>query len=249
MSEKKAIGRALEKSLTLLQPLFSPRRPQTLVEKSFNKLSSEDQWDAYKKIKILVVTNSELALVFACQVGQARAVLSSIQLNSWLEESLSIYDHQGLYPAARILKEFDDFKQQLELRQTECLLKDIKPRLDIFIRGLVGRDLSVKKSEKVYTDTAFIYLPKSINQYESKRKNMALYKAMACFLWAQNWYGTFKQHGFQALSTQERLATYKNPILANNLFLRLENIRLLARIRIDFPGLIVLVPLVLLPLD
>lgn len=229
---------ALQDTLKVLQSLFSPRNPKSLVIKSFDLLSQSKQIKACQKVKMISASNAELALVFACQIGKASKLLSNLYVNAWVDNALAVYDHQGLYPAAHSLKNFVAFKKHQDKRQYACSIDEVKPLLDVFIRGLVGRGLSIKPSqEAIYTDTDYLYLPKSISKYNNKKKNIALYKAMSCFLWAQNQYGTFKRYDFNDQPIQGKLSLYKNRAQANALFLRLENIRLLSKIKHDLPGL------------
>ncbi len=221
----------------VLNPILSPRQSIDLIEASINNVGLEDQRFALHWIKVIAVSNIELAYVFATSFGKARKKLSLKGVKVWLSESLTIYDRAGLYPAIKALQEVSTFSLRHQQQHHTCKLEEVKPKLDVIIRGLAGRDLTVKPSSEIYTDTEHLYLPKSVSRYRDKRKNQALYKSMACFLWAQNWYGTFKQKSLESLSTQAKLDSYKNPELAKHYFLSLENVRLLANIERELPGL------------
>ncbi len=221
----------------ILGPILSPRQPFDVVESSLSSLNGKDQRFTLHWIKVISVSNIELAYVFACSMGDARKQLSQKGVRVWLLESLALYDREGLYPAMMCLQDIKAFTRRYEQQVYSCELKDVKSHLDIFIRGLAGRALSLKPNEDVYTDTKHLYLPESISKYRDKNKNKALYKAMACFLWAQTWYGTFKRKGYSSQTTQVRLESYSDSEMAKRYFLTLENIRLLANIERDLPGL------------
>ncbi len=221
----------------ILRPILSPRQPFDGVEVSLLSLSDGDQRFALHWIKVISVSNIELTYVFACSIGDAREKLSLKGVRVWLLESLAMYDREGLYPAMLSLQDIEGFAKRYARQVYSCELKDVKAHLNLFIRGLTGRALSLKENKDMYTDTEHLYLPESISKYRDKNKNRALYKAMACFLWAQTWYGTFKRKGYSSETTQARLDAYTDPETAKRYFLTLENIRLLANIERDFPGL------------
>lgn len=235
--EKISTHNTLSKIEEILKPILSPRQPMGAVEESLSSLSSEDQLFALHWIQVMSVSNIELTYTLAVNLGKARTSLSLKSVRVWLHESLALYDREGLYPAMQALNNIEGFKENHARLAYTSKLVDVKPKLDIFIRGLSGRSLALKPGDEIYTDTEHLYLPKSISKYREKHKNKSLYKAMACFLWAQTWYGTFKREAHTSLSTQARLDSYSNSALAKRYFLTLENIRLLANIERDLPGL------------
>ena len=231
------ISSILDAAEEALKPILSPRQPMEMVELSFSKLDNKEQRFALHWLGVIAVSNIELAYAFSVEIGEARQLFSLLCVEAWLKKSLSVYDREGLYPAIQILRDQTQFKAHYLRQQYVCYLDEVKPGLDIFIRGLAGRGLDLKRGMEVYTDTEHLYLPKSISRFPDKQQNKALYKSMACFLWAQTWYGTFKKKDYQSASTQSRLDFYEDTDRAKALFLKLENIRLLANIKRDLPGL------------
>ena len=228
----------LNKVEKTLEPILSPRQPLATVEASLKLLDEEDRLFALHWIEVIAVSNIELAYTFSILVGNARKQLSERGVRAWLHESLALYDQEGLYPAIQVLRDIRGFVGRYARLAYTCRLEDVKPGLELFIRGLAGRELTLKPSETVYTDTKTLYLPASISKYRDTNKNRRLYKAMACFLWAQTWYGTFRRKGgYSSPSTLSRLEAYENTKTATRYFLALENIRLLAKINRDLPGL------------
>jgi len=227
----------LDTAEELLKPILSPRQPIELVELSFSSLDRVGQQFALHWLGVIAVSNIELAYTFSIEVGEASRIMDLTCVEAWLKKTLSVYDREGLYPAIQILREQASFKVRYLQQQYICHLDEVKPGLDIFIRGLAGRGLYLKQGQDVYTDTEHLYLPETISRYRDKQQNKALYKSMACFLWAQTWYGTFKKKDYRAASTQSRLEAYDDVELAKKLFLKLENIRLLANIKRELPGL------------
>ena len=236
-AEHQNSAETLDRVAETLKPILSPRQSIDAIQASFAKLDTADQAFGLHWIKVIAVSNIELAYTFAVELGTAREKLNQKGLKIWLGESLTIYDREGLYPAVSALQGVDSFRQRFQKKRYQCALEEVKPKLDVFIRGLAGRALNLKPDSKTYTDTEHLYLPKTISHYQDKNKNKALYKSIACFLWAQTWYGTFKQKGINARTTQNRLDSYKNPTEAKRCFLSLENIRLLANIERELPGL------------
>ncbi len=228
---------ALTEIEQILKPILSPRQPLDAVELSLRSVSENDQLFVLHWVEVISVSNIELSYTFATLVGKARSELGLKGVRVWLHDSLALYDREGLYPAMQVLQDIGGFKDRYIRQSHTCSLKDVKPNLDIFIRGLAGRALSLKSGREVYTDTEYLYLPETITKYPDIEKNRLLYKAMACFLWAQTWYGTFRRKGYFSLTTQARLDSYNDPVTAKRYFLNLENIRLLANIERDLPGL------------
>lgn len=221
----------------LLSPILSPRQPFSAVEESLALLNPEAQASVLHWSRVVAASNIELSYAYATLAGDAVDRLSTRGVRIWLNDALTIYDREGLYPAIQALRDIDGFAARFRKQAYTCYLHEVKPRLDLFIRGLAGRALMLQPGAEVYTDTEFLYLPESISRYPDKSKNRALYKAMACFLWAQTWYGTFRREHYRSLSTEERINAYSNPRQARQYFLVLENIRLLAQIQRDLPGL------------
>ncbi len=221
----------------LLDPILSPRQPFSDVEASLRRLDPGEQATVLHWSRVIAASNIELSYTHAVSAGQAINKLGAKGVRVWLNEALAIYDREGLYPAMQALRDIDGFAERYREKSYTCYLHEVKPRLDLFIRGLAGRSLLLHPGSEVYTDTEFLYLPESISRYPDKRRNQALYKAMACFLWAQTWYGTFRRDQYDSRTTEERLEAYPDSTRARRYFLVLENIRLLSRIQRDLPGL------------
>lgn len=228
----------LQEVKELILPVISPRQPFSKVEASIQRLNEEEYGFVIHWAKVIAVSNIELCYTFLIMIGNVTERLDSAALEMWVNKFLSIYDQEGLYPAIKTLKDIAGFQKQVNILRYGCSLEEIKPKLNLFIRGLNSRALEIKDFDVTYTDTVSIYLPKRISVYKDKKKNLSLYKAMACFLWAQNWYGTFKRENYNTKSLKKRLDKYKdNTHKAEALFLSLENIRLMANIERDLPGL------------
>lgn len=221
----------------ILHPILSPRQSFELVEGSLMSLDSEDFGFALHWLKVTSVSNIELAYAYARKIGEARSKLPLKGVQLWIHDALALYDQEGLYPAIKALEDLDDFIERRSRATYSCRLEEVKPKLEIFIRGLAGRGLQLKHGKEVFTDTEYLYLPKTISRYRDKKKNAALYKSYACFLWAQTWYGTFKKQTYTSDSTRKRLERYADSEKARQYFLSLENIRLLACIQRELPGL------------
>jgi nitric oxide reductase NorD protein len=75
-----------------------------------------------------------------------------------------------------------------------------------------------------------LYLPATVSRFPDRDANFQLYKAMVVYLWAQTWYGTWRQDIPAALA---EFAEYDKAL---GRFHALETLRLEARIRRSLPG-------------
>ena len=223
-----------------LKSVLSPRQPLQPILTSLSRLTSQQQQFVVHWIDVFTSSNIELAYYFANLSEGAFDELSEEGVHRWMINALSIYDQEGLYPAVRELKDVKGYQERVKRHRGLVQFEEVVGVLTPYLRGLAGRELEVKTGESTHTDTSTIYLPAQLAVYESKEKNRCLYKAMASFLWAQTWFGTFKKKNYSSPSLLKRLEKVGNGEdinTAQQVFLVLENVRLMACIKRELPGL------------
>jgi nitric oxide reductase NorD protein len=151
-------------------------------------------------------------------------------VEAWLLHCMDIYDTRGLHPAVAAFKDAEAFARQYKARRTGLALDEVVNVLEGFVHGLSGRRLKIEAGEQTYTDTEVLYLPATVSRFPDRDANFQLYKAMVVYLWAQTWYGTWRQDIPAALA---EFAEYDKAL---GRFHALETLRLEARIRRSLPG-------------
>lgn len=174
-------------------------------------------------------THAEMAYQFASHATRALDLMDEEGVAAWAVHAMDVYDKKGLHPAIAILSEVDTFIQTQKV--TGLPLEDILGILQLYIAGLSGRPLKIESSEIVYTDTETLFLPPLLNRFTARTDNFCLYKAMAVHLWAQTYFGTWRQ------SVSKVIQHYEQPEKALQLFHTLERLRLEACIARELPGL------------
>jgi nitric oxide reductase NorD protein len=175
-------------------------------------------------------TSSGMAFNFVTHVCSALRLMNEDGVEAWLLQCMDIYDTRGLHPAVAAFKEVDVFAQEYRARRTGLVLEDVVNVLEGFVHGLNGRRLKIEAGEQVYTDTETLYLPATVSRFSDRDANFQLYKAMVVHLWAQTWYGTWRENIAAALAG---FGEYDKALAC---FHALETLRLDAKIRRTLPG-------------
>ncbi len=175
-------------------------------------------------------TSSGMAFNFVAHVCGALRLMNEAGVEAWLLYCMDIYDTRGLHPAVAAFKDVENFAREYKARSTGLPLDDVVNVLEGFVHGLNGRRLKIEAGEQVYTDTETLFLPATISRFAERDANFQLYKAMVVHLWAQTWYGTWRE------SIPEALARYAEYDRALSCFHALETLRLDALIGRDLPG-------------
>jgi nitric oxide reductase NorD protein len=175
-------------------------------------------------------TSSGMAFNFVNHVCGALRVMDEDGVEAWLLHCMDIYDTRGLHPAVAAFKDAEAFARQYKARRTGLALDEVVNVLEGFVHGLSGRRLKIEAGEQTYTDTEVLYLPATVSRFPDRDANFQLYKAMVVYLWAQTWYGTWRQDIPAALA---EFAEYDKAL---GRFHALETLRLEARIRRSLPG-------------
>ncbi len=176
-------------------------------------------------------TSSGLAYQLANRLQRAVELMELETIEMWLDQAIDVFDSKGLYGAVEVLNELESVASHAKQKLTGIPFEDVCNMLEHFVIGLNGRRLKIETDKKTYTDTETIFLPGILNRFAEKDDNFQLYKCMVVFLWAQNWFGTWR------CNLSEVLSQYENPAHAQAWFHVLEVIRLDLKIKHELPGI------------
>jgi len=182
-------------------------------------------------VKKAAATNSGLAYQLANRLQKAVDLMELDTIELWLDQAIDAFDSKGLYGAIEILNELESIAHNAKQKLTGISFDEVCNMLEHFVVGLNGRRLKVDTDKKTFTDTETIFLPNIINRFTEKDDNFQLYKCMVVFLWAQNWFGTWRGN------LTEIFSQYENPARAQEWFHVLEMIRLEHKIQHELPGI------------
>ncbi len=227
-----------ERLRDLLGAVLTSRRTAAEPAQKLSMLERSQQDFALHWTAVIAKSNSEMAFQFASHVSQAFASLDADGVTQWIINAMDIYDRDGLYLGSAALRGVDDFASKLVKNRHSVNFEDVATIMNKFVIGVSGRNLGLEKDERAWTDTETIFLPQSVLQFESNHRNFELYKAMVGFLLAQTRHGTFRvdsTSGVPIVCTE--IASYRDPARALRLFEAVEEVRLLARLELELPGL------------
>lgn len=194
------------------------------------QLPEPQQYFIFHWTSVVARSDSELARLFAQQVLESLRWMDQSGVESWLFRAMDVYDKRGLGAAIEVLEDVRTFAAEYAERAVQIDLETMLGVLQPLVVGLGGRPLTVVAGEDAYTDTENIYLPASIRQFHDPRMNRVVYKALAVFQWAQNFYGTWQ------LRHLEGIAQLPDPVASLPAFAALERLRIESRLTIDLPG-------------
>lgn len=219
-----------------LTPVLSPQRNIRQPAIALSACSAKQLEFVLHWTEVIARTNAEMSFQLVHHAPDAIEKMPLVDVEAWITDAMDCYEHHGLFAGVRALEQVDAFALSVQNAVAAVDLEEVSGMLAIYLNGLAGRRLNISTAELAYTDTETVYLPARINYFASPEMNRLLYKAMVSYLWAQNWYGSFRMDT-EGRPVAEQLADYKNPAKAVALFGALENIRLHACIQRDLPGL------------
>jgi len=176
-------------------------------------------------------THQGLAYQFSRRLQQAVELMELDTIELWLDQAIDVFDFRGLYGAVEKLDELESVARHASQKLTGTAFEEVCTMLEHFITGLNGRKLKIETAAQAYTDSETIFLPAMLNHFPEKTDNFQLYKCMAVFLWAQNWFGSWR------CDLSSVFEQYENTALAQQWFHRLELIRLDHKIKHELPGI------------
>ncbi|MGD8841978.1 MAG: hypothetical protein PVJ83_00770 [Gammaproteobacteria bacterium] len=175
-------------------------------------------------------SSSGMAFNFVNHVCGALRLMDEAGVEAWLLHCMDIYDTRGLHPAVAAFKDVEHFSQDYRARCTGLALDEVLNILEGFVHGLNGRRLKIEVGEQLFTDTETLFLPATVSRFEDRDANFQLYKTMVVSLWAQTWYGTWRE------DIPAALAGFGEYDKALACFHALETLRLEALIEKQLPG-------------
>ena len=182
-------------------------------------------------IKKAAETNSGLGFQFSNRLQKAIDLMEIDTIELWLDQAIDVFDSKGLYGAVSVLDELETIAHHAKQKITGISFEEVCNMLEHFVMGLNGRRLKIETDKKTYTDTDCIFLPGIINRFAEKDDNFQLYKCMVVLLWAQNWFGTWREN------ITDIFLQHENPARAQEWFHVLEMIRLDHKIKHELPGI------------
>ncbi|MCY4050125.1 MAG: VWA domain-containing protein [Gammaproteobacteria bacterium] len=222
---------------TYLEPVLSTRRTSEQPTRGLLPLAHSDQVFCLEWTNIISKSNAEMAFQFVSKAPWAIRLMGTEGTRQWLLEAMDIYDREGLYPASSALGQIEEFAREYRLNHITVRLEEVKHVLEIYLRGLSGREMNIQPGPKIFTDTQTLYLPSKVNRFNEYQLNYAFYKSLTVHLWAQTWFGTFKRPNPNSPHLHELFAEFDDHGRALRLFNLLETYRLNACIERELPGL------------
>lgn len=215
-----------------LDPVLSFRRSATLPAEKMAGLTIEQQQFGLHWVSVIAASNAEMAYQFAANYSNA---IKNLQQNlkaveSWIIESMSAFDKKGLQFSMTVLLGSQKFAEDFFKKQQGVTLDEIKKILATYVCGLSGRPLKIAIADSIYTDTETLFLPELMGDFDTKEENFLYYKLLTVYLWAQNWYGTWRY------DLDWMIQSYDDSKKALLLFHNIETIRLLQRVKCKLPG-------------
>ncbi len=185
----------------------------------------------YRHLEQVCRTSLELAYHLCVQSPEILYFLPDEAIHDWVGELLEVYDAKGTQGCIRVMSQVDDYARTLRERRSGVRFVDLAQVIEAFTVGLAGRRLRLETGEAAYTDTETLFLPPALARFDSRADNFRLYKAIIAHLWAQNWFGTWRE------PAETPLARFADPRRGLALFHVLEGLRLDARLAEELPGL------------
>jgi nitric oxide reductase NorD protein len=214
-----------------LDAVLSSRRSATEPALRLEGFDRTQQDFVLHWVGVIAHTNAEMAYQFAYYAGNALRLMDETGVEAWLIKAMDVFDTAGLHAGIAVLQNVENFADQLRERTSGLPFDEVANVLEAFVRGLSGRPLKVESADHHYTDTETLFLPPLINRFAERGANFQIFKAMACHLWAQTWYGTWR------IDVNELVNRFADPGHALRVFHALERIRLDARLADDLPGM------------
>ncbi len=128
-------------------------------------------------------------------------------------------------------------------------LSSVEKQLLPYIRGIARDSLQIAPARQIYTDTTSIFVPEELNSFSNNDDNFLLYKLILTFQWGFIACGSLLNKAPEGLSkplskkTKHSLwlrtffDSFKEPLLARDIYQTLESIRVRIFLSSELPGL------------
>lgn len=206
-------------------------------------LSSEIRRQALQQLPVIWPVSAALYDAFVDQAAKASSCLHPRQFSDWVKAALDVYEAEGLRQAQLFLAEVEtNFLCQIR-GEAGVRLAEVENRLLPYARGILGRELKFAPAATVSFDTSTLFLPPEITLFHQQQHNFLLYKFTITFLVALDRLGTFRTQTSGLAPNQQQalagfIARFADRPLAVDLFYLAEAVRIVAYLRLDFPGLL-----------
>ncbi|MCF8055705.1 MAG: VWA domain-containing protein [Desulfocapsa sp.] len=175
--------------------------------------------------------------------------LSLEQVPRWIGVTLDLYETDGLRAAQRFMQ--NDLKKYLSqlAGRGGLSFSSVEKQLLPYICGIARDTLQIAPARQSYTDTTSIFVPEELNQFSNNDDNFLLYKLILTFQWGFIACGSLlnKPPGeFSNLPSEETkhslwlrtfFDSFKEPLLARDIYHTLESIRVRIFLDNELPGL------------
>lgn len=210
--------------------VLSSRRTARQPAERLARRSREEQDFVLRWVGAVARSNSEMGYQVANLAPDALEALDRDGVEAWILAAMDGFDREGLRAGIARLQALDQFAAERRAAERALPLDRVRGVLEGFVHGLNGRPLKIEAGETVRTDTGTLFLPAAENRGADADRNFQLYKATVAHLWAQCWYGTWRD--LRAEDWEEL------PDAADRARLhRLETLRLDACLARDLPGI------------
>lgn len=220
-------------------------------------LPAETQEEIFRQIMAIWPVSYALSFAFLDQLPKGLACLHHNQLSTWVNAALDVYEIDGLQASSRFLADVEKSFACKLTGKSSLSLEQAKGRLQPYITGLAGYEISLDTNPTPYTDTTTIYLEPEISLFKRNEENFLLYKLTLSMQWALLTSGLYRlQTGaddplIEALCKryqkqwpqhqswlQNFFDLFPQPELAADLFLLAETVRATSFLEKELPGLI-----------
>ncbi len=222
----------------ILGAVLSSRRTTAKHAQALSALERAKQSFILHWAGVVANSNSEMAFQFVESAARAFELMDVEGVEAWVIAAMDTYDRHGLYPGTMRFRNVDRFAEQLAQNRYSVSFESRAGILEKYLKGVSGRNLDLAADEQPWTDTEILFLPESVGDFDSIDSNFQLLKSMTAYLWAQTRFGTFRvnsETGVPVLCSA--IAEHANPDQVQRVFESVEEVRLLACVERELPGL------------
>ena len=199
--------------------------------------------DIFSQIPAIWPVSHSLCFAYLHAAGPALCCLDADELSLWVHMLLDRYETGGLRAAQQFMENVEQQFACYRRGEGGLRLVDVRGRLQPYVNGLAGRELSLITADVPSTDGESIYLPGEIGVFTEQEENFLLYKLMVSFQWACLDGGTFEAPVYLPIKKKQAhpldcfFSEFDNPANAQSLFHYFETARILQYLRGELPGL------------
>ena len=198
---------------------------------ALTRFGMADQLRLLEAAQQLSLLSTEVTHEFCCRAVVPLKQLDDKNWRVWVDEVKSLTVNKGVSAAMAYLVRTDDYVASLQPAPTTVMLDQVQSVIEYLVTGFGQARLKVAPGTELYTDTATLFLPEKYTGFNSIDKNFSFYKLATAYLWAQNWFGTWR------IDIPQMLYEHNDPERAINIFQALETLRLAHCLERTLPGI------------